>query len=64
MVSLLGRDRIYQCCGGEYPPPSTKMKEQTPTATALHMGRVYLCLGSPIMSCPVRKQMTLLLEHQ
>lgn len=33
-------------------------------AMALHMGRVYLCLGSPIMSCPVKKQMSLLLEHQ
>ena len=36
MTSSLGRDRIYQCCVGEYPPPSVRMKQQTPTATPRH----------------------------
>lgn len=31
---------------------------------AFQMVKVYLCLGSPIMSWPVREEMTLLLEHQ
>lgn len=63
MTSWLSRDRIYQCCGGEYPPPSIRMKLPLPLHST-HMRKVNLCLGSPIMSWPVRKQMTCLLEHQ